>query len=166
MKMMTRSRPVPLALRLVSGFLLLIQPFIGCPAAIAGVAELVQEASPQRARLFPTLPAQQEESVAVNRTVPPVAAPGGFHLASDPSDSEITACGIFSEPLVPQYADPKKADNSALSAALHEYNTRGDSEDISALTEFCQQHAESRWTAAVEHNLGLITYSQGYFSRA
>ena len=57
-------------------------------------------------------------------------------FSENPSDAEITAARVFSEPLIP-LADPHMpADNKALANALLDFKARGNAEDISALTGF------------------------------
>jgi RHS repeat-associated protein len=102
----------------------------------------------------------------VNRTSPQVEGPTGFKLSEQPTDQEITECGLFSEPLVPMTSQSQAQDNQDLSAALRGYASRKDADDVSALTSFCNQHPNSRWQVGVLYNLGKIYYFQGYFSKA
>ena len=102
----------------------------------------------------------------VNRNIPTVEAPSGFRLSQNPTDEQITRCGLFSEPLVPMASSSAGNDNVDLSAALHRYASRNTAIDVSALTEFCDQHQQSRWRVGVLYNLGHIYYYQGGYSKA
>jgi peptidase C39-like protein len=158
-------------LRLVSAVFFLIQPFVCCPAAFAQAVVLAQTSQAENpADGEPGLNMPSGEPVAVNKTLPLFTPPGNFALSANPSDDQITRCGLFAEPLVP--LRPRVAgaeantENTALATALKRYAARTDGEDVSALSDFCAQNAESRWEAAMQHNLGLIAYHQGYFSQA
>jgi hypothetical protein len=171
MKNATRTRPVSWPLRLVSAVFFLIQPFVCCPAAFAQAVVLAQTSQAENpADGEPGLNMPSGEPVAVNKTLPLFTPPGNFALSANPSDDQITRCGLFAEPLVP--LRPRVAgaeantENTALATVLKRYVARTDSEDVSPLSDFCAQNAESRWEAALQHNLGLIAYQQGYFSQA
>jgi RHS repeat-associated protein len=153
--------------------LILLQPLIGWP-----LYTLAAEGSSPKPTLKSLvvqsvnlpLPSASQESpaptVIVNRTVPQVEAPSGFKLGQNPSDEEITRCGLFSEPLVPMMRSAEKVDNLALSSALNQYATRNSAEDVSALTGFCAQYPQSRWRVALLYNLAKIYYFEGYYSKA
>ena len=102
----------------------------------------------------------------VNRTGPQVEAPSGFKLSENPTDQEITRCGLFSEPLVPMESVSSGADNQALSTALHQYASRTNADDVSALTVFCEQYSQSYWRVGVLYNLAHVYYFQGHYSKA
>jgi YD repeat-containing protein len=149
----------------------LVQPFVCCPAAFAQAVELAQTSQAENpADGEPGLNMPSGEPVAVNKTLPQFTPPGKFALSANPSDDEITRCGLFAEPLVPSRPGSSggeaDSENTALARALKRYAARTESEDVSALCDFCTQNAESRWEAAMQHNLGLIAYHQGYFSQA
>jgi len=105
-------------------------------------------------------------AMVVNRTAPQVEAPSGFKLSEDPTDEEITRCGLFSEPLVPMTGSSKGDGNKDLSAALHRYASRTNLDDVSALIEFCERYPETRWCVGVLYNLAHIYYFQGRYSKA
>jgi hypothetical protein len=166
----TRARPVSWPLRLASAVLFLIQPFVCCPAVFAEAVESAQASSQKPADGAPQLNRPSGEPVAVNKTLPLFTPPGKFALSVNPSDDEITKCGVFAEPLVPSRpgsaGGEANSENTALATALKQYVARTESEDVSALSDFCAQNVESRWEAGLQHNLGLIAYHQGYFSQA
>lgn len=105
-------------------------------------------------------------AVKVNRLVPKTESPSGFSLGDNPSDEEITQCGLLSDALIPMARTGDAKDNAALASTLHRYARRADVSDVSALVEFCAQYPESRWRVAVLENLAKLYYFQGYYSKA
>jgi RHS repeat-associated protein len=166
--------------------LMLLQPLVGWPLytltaetvgagsgrSVSASANLEPNSSPKSELGQPTnFPSATTEeaptpTVNVNRKIPTVQAPSGFKLSQNPTDEEITRCGLFSEPLVPMTSSSAGNDNVDLSAALHRYASRTTAIDASALTEFCEQHQQSRWRVGVLYNLGHIYYYQGRYSKA
>ena len=124
------------------------------------------QTNPSRDLLFSIAQVSPTPAVTVNHTTPQVEGPSGFKLSENPTDEEITRCGIFSEPLVPMMQSTQSEDNGVLSDALHRYATRINAEDVSALTEFSEQHRQSRWRVGILYNLAHIYYFQGRYSRA
>ncbi len=87
-------------------------------------------------------------------------------FSANPKDVEITYSRVLPEPLLPSAASGSKPENKALANALLAYKNRTLLESIASLTSFISTHPNSRWRAALEHNLGLIRYQYGYLSDA
>ncbi|MBV8211628.1 MAG: hypothetical protein JOZ08_00205, partial [Verrucomicrobia bacterium] len=149
--------------------LIVLQPLIGWPlyTLAAEVAPTNPAVKSPALKPPPSSPVTESQAVVqANRTVPKVESPSGFNLAQNPTDEEITQCGLFSEPLVPMSGSAERTDNQALSSALNQYATRSAAEDVSALTGFCDQYPQSRWRVGLFYNLGQIYYFEGYYSKA
>jgi RHS repeat-associated protein len=141
--------------------MLATQPFIGRDLSAAGSATIAS----------PALNSAVKEGIAspvmkVNRLAPVTDSPAGFTLSDNPTDDEITQCGLLSDALVPMASATDRKDNSALAAALKRYANRSEATDVSALVEFCVRYPESRWRVAVLDNLAKLYYFHGYYSKA
>ena len=99
-----------------------------------------------------------------NFTVPDVAPPGGgLAFYAKPTEQEIFAARIFTEPLVPIGARPTAEQNIALAAALRGYAARAGPDDFTALTGCLKKHPTSPWCAALQTNLGIESYNTGHY---
>ncbi|HEY5706535.1 MAG TPA: hypothetical protein VIS96_13265 [Terrimicrobiaceae bacterium] len=88
----------------------------------------------------------------------------GEHLSENSTDAEVFALRAFSEPLV---ADPSELasteENAAFFGAIGAYML---SKQPEVLEGFLRAWPQSRWAAALEHNLGILRYQAGYFTAA
>jgi hypothetical protein len=89
-----------------------------------------------------------------------------MNLSSNPTTQEICHARLFEEPLAPIGADPTRAENAALAAALLGYSRRTGPDDFSSLTGFLAAYPKSPWTAALLTNLGLEYFRAGHYSSA
>jgi RHS repeat-associated protein len=87
-------------------------------------------------------------------------------ISSSPTPQEIFMTRFFEEPLVPIGADPTRAENAALAAALEGYSKRSGPDDFSSLTGFLETHPKSPWNTALLTDLGLEYYNTGHYSKA
>jgi len=87
-----------------------------------------------------------------------------FAFSTDPTDRELITSRCFEEPLAPLSGDPLPGENADLARALTTY--RHDPQNLSPLTEFLDQHPDSRWKASLLANLGLLYRNQGRWSKA
>jgi RHS repeat-associated protein len=87
-------------------------------------------------------------------------------FSEDPTDLELTAARVFTEPLIPISGQKTKGENIALANALSRFKkvTKGD--DVSSLTDFISQFPHSRWTPSVQLNLGMQQFASGCLSEA
>lgn len=84
-------------------------------------------------------------------------------FSAAPSDLELTAARVFTEPLIPMTSAAVPGENSALASALQAYKDNGNE---APLVEFISAQPQSRWCASLEYILGLIAFDRGYFSKA
>ncbi len=110
--------------------------------------------------------AQQPASVAPKPPAIPKFDPPSPNLAfsSAPTDRELITSRCFEEPLAPQSGDAQPDENADLARALTAY--RHNRQNLSPLTEFIDQHPDSRWKASLLANLGLLYRNQGRWSKA
>lgn len=87
-------------------------------------------------------------------------------LPDHPSDLDLTTARIFEEPLVPMTGPAVSGENDELAKAIKSFKKSNDLEDVSALTSFIERFPKSRWTPALQLNLGLLRFSSGYISQA
>jgi YD repeat-containing protein len=149
---------LPWSLRSVAIVLALAPPLMAAPL---WALNPLDHGSPSSEPVLPPSP-----QLAVNRLLPEVMQPAKFDLPDQPTAEDITRCGVFSEPLVPMTDSADHEEDAQLAAALQAYQVRQDKEAVSSLVNFCQRRPASRWLVGLEHNLGLIYYHQGYFSKA
>jgi YD repeat-containing protein len=69
------------------------------------------------------------------------------------------------EPLVP-FGERTPQDDAQLQAALAEYESTGRQERVEPLTAFLDANPQSPWRQSLWHNVGLVSYSNGFFTRA
>ena len=79
------------------------------------------------------------------------------------SDADVFRLRTFAEPLVGDVRAPNEEERATFSKAINAYLLDGQPENLEA---FLRQRPESRWTAALKHNLGLLKYRQGFFTAA
>ena len=85
-------------------------------------------------------------------------------LGAQPTDADLRASMIFSEPLRPVVGTSTATETDALASALREptHDDRG----VSALQRFTEAHPQSRWAPAIHLHIGAISYGTGYFQDA
>jgi hypothetical protein len=98
----------------------------------------------------------------------PAIAPVGSeipkeHLPENFTDADVFRLRAFSEPLVADRRVAFEEERAAFLKAINDYLSDKGSE---RLEEFLRDWPESRWTAALEHNLGLLKYREGFFTAA
>ena len=96
---------------------------------------------------------------------------GGVAYADPParrgsSEQVIRGSRLLPVPLVPTEEGGARAEDDALVLALQRFDMRGEVDVPAALEDFLARHSESRWTAALQVNLGLFYKLHGYPSRA
>ncbi len=84
-------------------------------------------------------------------------------LAENFSDAEVFRLRAFSEPLVADRRVASEEERAAFLRAINDYLSDKGSESLEA---FLRQWPESRWAAALEHNLGLLKFREGFFTAA
>lgn len=88
-------------------------------------------------------------------------------LPDDPTSTQVSNCMVFAGPLVADINQaPLPGENAALAAALKQYSTRKEADDLSSITGFLNQYPNSTWKASLLTNLGTVYYRTGYFDRA
>ncbi len=106
-------------------------------------------------------------AIKVNRTVPKVTPVSSLPVFSaNPADDEIMHARVFEEPLVPMGAPTNNEENRALVAALLAYLKNGNSENLSSLEMFVENHPQSAWRVSLLTNMGIVYRRTGYFTRA
>ena len=78
-------------------------------------------------------------------------------------DADVFSLRAFAEPLVAESRVPSEEERAAFSNAINDYLADKQSE---RLEDFLRDWPESRWAAALEHNLGLLKYREGFFTAA
>ena len=142
----------PLALLLAASQLVLAVPI----AASAATTVVTQDTATATA-----------QPVVANRTVPVVTPPATVYTLSDtPTDAELSAAHIFSEPLIPMPRGTTPAENRALAQALRLYADGHRSEMVAPILQFLSRYPQSAWKASLLANLGTVYRSTGYLSRA
>jgi RHS repeat-associated protein len=105
--------------------------------------------------------------VQINRKAPPKRpVSAGPQFSRIPTDQEIFLSRVLEEPLIPSVDLLGAAENRALGEALKAYTQRKSQDDFSALTQFVEQHPQSRWKLALLVNLGLEYRRAGWWSKA
>ena len=84
-------------------------------------------------------------------------------LAENFSDADVFRLRTFAEPLVADSRVASEEERAAFLKAINDYLSDKGSE---RLEEFLRDWPESRWAAALEHNLGLLRYRDGFFTAA
>jgi YD repeat-containing protein len=84
-------------------------------------------------------------------------------LSENWSDEDVFRLRTLGEPLVADSRVSSEEERAAFSKALNAYLLNGQPENLEA---FLRQWPESRWAAALEHNLGLLKYREGFFTAA
>jgi RHS repeat-associated protein len=109
---------------------------------------------------------QQPASAIPHPPAIPKFDPPSPHLAfsAAPTDRELITARCFEEPLAPLAGDPLPGENADLAQALTVF--RHSPQNLSPLTEFLNQHPDSRWNASLLANLGLLYRNQGRWSKA
>jgi YD repeat-containing protein len=79
------------------------------------------------------------------------------------SDADVFGLRTFTEPLVAESKVVSEQERGAFSRAINNYLVDGQPE---SLESFLRDWPESRWAGAIEHNLGLLKYREGYFTAA
>jgi hypothetical protein len=79
------------------------------------------------------------------------------------SDEDVFRLRTLGEPLVADSRVSSEEERAAFSKAINAYLLNGQPENLEA---FLRQWPESRWAAALEHNLGLLKYREGFFTAA
>jgi hypothetical protein len=75
------------------------------------------------------------------------------------SDEDVFRLRTLGEPLVADSRVSSEEERAAFSKAINAYLLNGQPENLEA---FLRQWPESRWAAALEHNLGLLKYPGGF----
>ena len=90
-------------------------------------------------------------------------------FSSNPTDEELVRNGLFAEPLA-AVATATEDDNRDLAQALLAYRDAveksGANDAVEPLLGFLSAHPKSKWTPALELNLGIIYRQTGHFSKA
>src|SRR5438105_3304735 len=142
------------------------------PIALLLAASQLVLAVPIAASASTRIPAQDsstatEKPVVANRTVPVVSPPRTVYTLSDtPTDAELSAAHIFSEPLIPMPRGTTPAENRALAQALRAYADGHRSEMVAPILQFLSRYPQTAWKASLLANLGTVYRSTGYLSRA
>jgi len=116
----------------------------------------------------PTASAQSSESplsgivsdsapIAIGCEVPKERLPENW------SDADVFGLRTFAEPLVAESRVASEEECIALSQAINDYLVDRQPESLEG---FLRDWPDSRWAAALEHNLGLLKYRDGYFTAA
>jgi len=87
-------------------------------------------------------------------------------LSATANDKDIKSVKAFAEPIRPTPGTSSAAETAALTSALQAYLNGGDSEAVAPIVAFTETYPNSRWTPSLLLNLGTISYSTGYFSKA
>lgn len=94
-------------------------------------------------------------------------------FSADPKDEEFFTTRLFDEPLVPTAAKAQAGESAALAKDLLACGSPGsnspsldEGQRLAPLRQFLANHPQSRWTLAVDLNLGLIYRKTGYWTRA
>jgi RHS repeat-associated protein len=164
----TRCRPQPWPIRLIACVLILVEVLLPAHAQLLAAAEvlLAPPTTISSASHAPG-PVLTPTNVVVNKTAPKVDPPPAWpQFSARPTESEIFRARVFAEPLVPIGAPPAAEENSALAQALLAFLNRSSNDDVSAVTQFLEQHPDSAWRAALLTDLGIIYRRTGYFSKA
>ena len=167
-----------------TGFAVLLICLIASPlcSLFAQADQLTQKSG--AAETGSVKPAQTE--IQVNRTlpagvitpgqtgyllVPPTAEPP--HLTADPKDEEFFSTRFFTEPLVPTVAKAQAGENAALAKALVAVDklvgsspALDEGQRLAPLRQFLANYPRSRWTLAIDLNLGIVYRKSGYWTRA
>ena len=102
-----------------------------------------------------------------NRTVPAVTPPSTVStLADTPTNADLSAAHLFSEPLIPMPGPTSRAENRALAIALRAYAAGHRSEMVAPLLQFLSQYPRSAWRPSLLANIGTTYRTTGYLSRA
>ena len=80
------------------------------------------------------------------------------HFSPNPSDTELMLSGFFKEPLVPIKASSKPNENQSLAKSLDTYRSNKEIANVAPLADFLKSNPESRWTPALELNVGTIRF--------
>lgn len=92
-----------------------------------------------------------------------ICAQSAAPVAASATTEALKLVRLFPEPLAPVGTAPLAAENSALAAALREFES---ARDAAVLEAFVKANPESAWTASVRVNLGLMQFDAGYYGRA
>jgi len=117
-----------------------------------------------RNRLPPAESKAKKPEVQVNRTLPKVTPHLRNSICQPPRRQ-----GDHGFPCFPGSADAggknRPNENAALSVALTNFAKRREGEDVSALTDFLEQHPHSAWRISLLTNLGRVYFGNGYSPR-
>jgi YD repeat-containing protein len=127
--------------------------FVVCVSTLTlsslGSEPAAHDATPRRMQLPASINRVIEQRIPVN-----------------PSEYDLRNFQGLPEPLVPVSAVQDEKARRALAAALNDWKARKKNDDHSALRHFVGAHPTSRWTPSLQLNLGILSYSGGYFSLA
>jgi len=84
-------------------------------------------------------------------------------LSENWTDGDVFGLRAFAEPLVAEPIAASVEENAAFFAAINAFLLLGQAESLEG---FLREWPGSRWAAALEHNLGLLKYLDGYFTAA
>ena len=90
-------------------------------------------------------------------------SPHRERLPEHSNDEDVFRLRAFDEPLVADAKVTSEEDRIAFSQTINQYLAERRPEILEA---FLSQWPESRWAAALEHNLGLLKYREGHFTAA
>jgi len=88
-----------------------------------------------------------------------------LHLSKTPTDAEIFALHVFSDPLVP-IGRTTAEDNAAVAQAITDFCVSGHLEGLHHLQHYVDSHPKSPWRAAIELNLGTEYEDGGFYGKA
>jgi YD repeat-containing protein len=157
-------RPLPLPMRGVTWFLIVIQPFWPMlPQILSGAPVPIQTASASN-RLMSPPPAPQ---VTVNRTIPDLTPPStDLKFSDNPTDEEIFLARVFTQPIISIGKTSDSAENKDLAVALLAYHNRQDPDDGSAIENFLETHPNSPRYLSLMANLATHFRETSQFSKA
>lgn len=87
-------------------------------------------------------------------------------LPAHPTDLDLRAARVFEEPLIPMSSAPIAGENDALAAAIQQFKSGKNAENVAPLMTFLKNYPKSRWTPSLQLNLGLLRFQSGYMSEA
>ena len=181
--LMGRQRPLARWLRATAVGMLPVYLVTSMPGyLLAQVEQTAQNVVMAMAEgLEPTPPAIQ-----INRTLPPGVIPPNqpgrslvpgmvapLHFSANPKDEEFVNTRFLPEPLVPTSAKTSAGENGALAKALSACGAMAEDNPVLdegqclvPLRQFLANHPNSRWTLALDLNIGLIDRKTGYWTQA
>jgi RHS repeat-associated protein len=130
---------------------------IACFLAAFLVAKRLPEASAQISGPAVSEIASDSTTPAIWSEVPTERLPDNW------SDADLFRLRAFAEPLVADSRVASEEERAAFLEAINDYLTDKGS---GRLEGFLRDWPQSRWAAALEHNLGLLRYREGFFTAA